>query len=578
MRRHRHECGSARAEIAARGTPLAAVPVMKLSRHAFAAIVAVSVSVPAIALATTFVLTDTADLFAASSMVVLGRVENIRSVEAQQRLRTNIGLSVDEVLKGPAAQRLNVIEPGGAVQERRRWIYGVPSFFVGERVLLFLHRNRRGELETTELAMGKFTIARSGAGVDFAVRSLQDAHVLARHGRGLTAAPPITSHRLHDFLNQLRRWEAERASPADAQTTTPAAEGSRWQDHFTFAGPPAIRWFLPDEGEPLSYYTSTGGDAGLGPGRSYDAVNAALAAWSTTGCSSLNLVDAGPTAAAPFSSCDGVSEISFNDPYSEIPDPIGCSGVLALGGVCADSRTPQSFLGTPFYRITEGDVMVGNGFAGCAFWEETNVAELLTHEIGHTLGMAHSSEDPDEPDPSLRNATMYYLAHFDGRGATLMSDDVAGICALYPAHVQSPVMLRRFAIVSGSSATANDRLLVDGALTLDNGGFDPASATLILDVRAGSSSVFRLAVQPGDWITNQDATRLVYRGLNQNGLTTLILSRQHPGVLRFHLHSRGLDLSGAQSDPVTIVLALGGANVLQATPALRTIARSRVYP
>ncbi len=359
---------------------------------------------------------------------------------------------------------------------------------------------------------------------------------------------------------------------------TATAQGSRWQNHFTFAGPPAMRWFLPDEGEALAYSISNGGDAGLGESLSHAAADAALAAWSTTGCSSLDLVDAGFAAAAPFSSCDGTSEISFNDPYSEIPDPIGCTGVLALGGVCADGGAPQSFLGTPFYRITEGDVMVANGFAGCAFWEETNVAELLTHEIGHTLGLAHSSEDPNEPDPSLRNATMYYLAHFDGRGATLMSDDIAGICALYPANVQSSVMLRRFAIVSGASGTADDRLLVDGALTLDSRGFDPASDTLIIDVRAGSTPVFRLAVLPGDWITNQGATRLVYRGLNENGLTTLTLSHQHADVLRFRLHSRGLDLSAAQSDPITIVLALGGANVLQATPALRTVARSRVYP
>src|SRR5262249_30385371 len=60
---------------------------------------------------------------------------------------------------------------------------------------------------------------------------------------------------------------------------------------------------------------------------------------------------------------------------------------------------------------------------GCSFWNATNVAEVATHEIGHTIGLAHST------DPS---ATMYSFAHFDGRGAGLTDDDRAGVSYLYP--------------------------------------------------------------------------------------------------------------------------------------------------
>src|SRR6185369_8400045 len=50
-------------------------------------------------------------------------------------------------------------------------------------------------------------------------------------------------------------------------------------------------------------------------------------------------------------------------------------------------------------------------------------SEVLTHELGHAIGLAHST------DPT---ATMYAYAHFDGRGASLTPDDVAGVTFIYP--------------------------------------------------------------------------------------------------------------------------------------------------
>lgn len=48
---------------------------------------------------------------------------------------------------------------------------------------------------------------------------------------------------------------------------------------------------------------------------------------------------------------------------------------------------------------------------------------VLTHELGHWLGLSHS------PDPY---ASMYFASLPLGLGATLAGDDVAGICSLYP--------------------------------------------------------------------------------------------------------------------------------------------------
>src|SRR5690606_30050341 len=52
------------------------------------------------------------------------------------------------------------------------------------------------------------------------------------------------------------------------------------------------------------------------------------------------------------------------------------------------------------------------------------------HELGHAIGFHHSS-DGSTNDSFLRAATMYWVAHFDGRGASLRDYDRGAAAFLY---------------------------------------------------------------------------------------------------------------------------------------------------
>ena len=137
--------------------------------------------------------------------------------------------------------------------------------------------------------------------------------------------------------------------------------------------------------------------------------------------SSLTLQNGGSTTAFGFRG-DGVTAISYNDPLDQMSDPVGCSGTLAIGGVSKAGGGTRVIGGITFSHIFEGDVVFNRNFQ-CFLGVSANLAEVATHEIGHSIGFGHS---PDQ------NAIMYASAHGQGRGATLGADDIAAVSFLYP--------------------------------------------------------------------------------------------------------------------------------------------------
>jgi len=381
--------------------------------------------------ATTMVRMSDEALTLGADAIVTGTVTGVTASRAPGgAISTEVTIAVESVIKGylPTAA-VTLREPGGVVDQVEQHLYGSPRYAVGESVIAFLGADGDGALRTSQMALGKFTVGDDPAsGARVATRRLDEDGLVVLGGARLQSHDPDDRRLVDPFLTRLREivrgQPVPRALPLRTAVAAAAiASGEPAADGFKLFN--TVRWFLPDDGIPVRYFIDQAGDAKLGFSATRNAINDAFAAWTDVAGAAIVLEAAGTTTATPNGFCDGTSKIVFNDPFGEVTDPSGCGGILAIGGYCSNGVTKE-FDGQPFREIVEGDIVFNNGWSGCSFWNATNFAEVATHEIGHTIGLAHST------DPS---ATMYSFAHFDGRGAGLTSDDAAGASYLYPAAV-----------------------------------------------------------------------------------------------------------------------------------------------
>ena len=384
--------------------------------------------------ATTFVLMDEHELAAASTAVVSGWVTGVEAHADPLNGGVNTYVSIEPtaILSGVLPEGEIVLrERGGQVPGRVEKIFGAPEYTIGEQVVVFLSQDADGSLHTTAMAMGKYTVQKPRGAAATVSRHLgAEVTVFDRATARLRehAAPDVAdlgqfeehvraAHHLPRRAGSHRR--PVRLIPPEIGRTVP----HNYESPFTYLGNPS-RWFEPDFGQPVLYQIDASGDARNGPLASRTAVDSAFAAWTGVPNSSLVLGDGGWLAAPlPFSGCAGSSRIVFNDPFDEMTDPSGCGGILAIGGYCSSAET-ATVNSTAFQRITLGKVVFNNGWEQCDIWNACNLAEVATHEIGHTIGLGHSNDD---------TATMAAVAHFDGRCAGLGSDDVTAVQFIYPA-------------------------------------------------------------------------------------------------------------------------------------------------
>lgn len=175
-----------------------------------------------------------------------------------------------------------------------------------------------------------------------------------------------------------------------------------------------------------------------------DALALALDAWSGVPCSDLVLSAGTPTEQrlVGFDWHDGSGSpdnqnilVFRND---RATDPLD-AWVHTLGAIAITTVTFDTTTG----RLVDADIEMNDtafDFTACdpedpACLVGFDVANTLTHEIGHVVGLDH----PPSNAPGATEATMFASApRGDTAKRTLATDDELGLCALYPADDPVP--------------------------------------------------------------------------------------------------------------------------------------------
>jgi hypothetical protein len=352
-----------------------------------------------------------------------------------ERPATEYLMTVERVLKGTVdASVVTVRVPGGrAADGSELRLYGAPRFRKGERAMLFLSPRADGTYGILHFLQGAFHRARVG-GRDVAYRDESEVRVLPG-GDGDASRAARHFDRFADWIEDRARGEIRER---DYMVRLRPSQMQALVEQFTLFEVDGLnlRWFTFDNGGSVAWLAHQGGQTGL-TGGGFAEFQRALQAWNNESGTPIRLTYGGTTSeSAGFDHFDNKNVLLFDDPNQDIEGTFDCSegGTLAVGGPWSDSSSTGNFNGRRYVRIQAADIVINDGVS-CRFSRSPNASkmmeEIYAHELGHGLGMGHSSEDASETNFTLRDALLYFRVHDDGRGARLASDDIAGIRSLY---------------------------------------------------------------------------------------------------------------------------------------------------
>lgn len=391
----------------------------------------------------------------------------------------------------PATLELKLL--GGTTGNRALVVGGQAHFVPGEDVLVFVDvRPRDGSLSVTGLERGKWTIDGGAGGPASASRALHDApasvaqDVLPATDLETLAALAGTSVRLP--ASPRLAAAAPVGAMADVSADTPAATAARWHE--------------ADWGAPVFVDSMASGHP-LFPGGGFTQLLRAIGLW--TGPSALRLLPGalrGPRCFGNTEAADGRVSVSYDDPCDEIADT---SPTLAIGGAYYSSADVRVVNGLTFWKITKGVVVLDNARAKFSGLSTGCYEEILTHELGHAVGLAHTAVTPAVMAPWLAPECVHRT-----ESLPLQPPDLEALETAYPAAppAQGPpgTPAALTSVVTGSTvrlswlptgATASSYQLLVGSVpgAVDLGVFPTAAAALVAnDIARGVYYVRVVAV------------------------------------------------------------------------------------